>query len=377
MSDMDIDRETARDDRRIERLLSGAVLILLIAGCVVVLWPFKTALLWAVVLTFTTWPVYQRLLRAMGGRRTWAALVMTLALTMVLLLPFAIVGFTLADNVKELSGGVRQAFEAGPPEAPAWVARMPLVGPILSSYWNRFAGDGRAALVELQRVVEPAGDLILSGGLAIGHGIVDLTVSILIAFFLYRDGAGAAKRVKVAAERLGGQRGHHLLELAGNTVRGVVYGILGTALVQGVMAGVGFLIARVPGAVVLALLTFFLAILPMGPPLIWGPVTAWLFYRGQIGWGIFMLVWGLLISSVDNVIKPWLISKGSDMPFLLIFFGVIGGALAFGFIGVFLGPTLLAVGYRLLQEWAPPPEPPLPPPSVVETSLVVSPSAEQ
>jgi predicted PurR-regulated permease PerM len=136
------------------------------------------------------------------------------------------------------------------------------------------------------------------------------------------------------------------------TIRSVVYGILGTALVQGVVAGIGFLIARVPGAVLLGVLTFFMSIVPMGPPLVWIPATVWLYQHDSTGWALFMLVWGLGVSSVDNFVKPWLISQGSTLPFILIFFGVLGGALAFGFIGVFLGPTLLAVGFRVIQDWA-------------------------
>jgi predicted PurR-regulated permease PerM len=131
-----------------------------------------------------------------------------------------------------------------------------------------------------------------------------------------------------------------------------VYGILGTALTQAVMAGVGFFIAGVPGAGMLALLTFFLSVVPIGPPLIWIPATLWLFHQGSPAWALFMLVWGIGVSSIDNVVKPWLISQGSDMPFLLIFFGVLGGVVTFGFIGAFLGPTLLAVGYRLMTEWS-------------------------
>jgi predicted PurR-regulated permease PerM len=176
-------------------------------------------------------------------------------------------------------------------------------------------------------------------------------LSILIAFFLFRDGESAAERFSMMVERVADARGRRLLNLASSTVRGVVYGILGTALVQAVMAGIGYLIAGVPGAGMLALLTFFLSVVPIGPPLIWVPAALWLFHEGSTAWAVFMLVWGIGVSSVDNVVKPWLISQGSDMPFLLIFFGVLGGALAFGFIGVFLGPTLLAVGYRLVTEW--------------------------
>ena len=164
--------------------------------------------------------------------------------------------------------------------------------------------------------------------------------------------AGVQERQIVETLQDGGQRGMQLLQLAGNTVRGVVYGILGTALVQALMAGFGLVIAGVPGAALLALLTFFLSVVPMGPPLIMFPAAFWLFHQGSTGWGIFMLAWGMAVSSVDNVVKPWLISQGSDLPFILIFFGVLGGALVFGFIGVFIGPTLLAVGYRLFTEWA-------------------------
>ena len=140
-------------------------------------------------------------------------------------------------------------------------------------------------------------------------------------------------------------------------MRGVVFGILGTAIVQALVAGIGFTIAGVPGAILLAVLTFFFAVIPFGPPLIWLPAAFWLFTQHHTGMGIFMLLWGLLgISSVDNIVKPYLISQGSKMPFVLIFCGVIGGALAFGLVGVFLGPTLLAVAFRLIEEWSASPE---------------------
>jgi predicted PurR-regulated permease PerM len=176
-------------------------------------------------------------------------------------------------------------------------------------------------------------------------------MSLLIAFFLYRDGVTAAQRFTQATERLAGEEARRLIDLAGRTVRGVVYGILGTALAQSVVAGVGFAIAGVPRAGLLALLTFFLSIVPIGPPLVWIPAAVWLYFNESLGWAVFMIAWGMLVSSVDNVIKPMIISKGSDIPFILILFGVLGGALAFGFIGVFLGPTLLAVGFRLLKQW--------------------------
>jgi predicted PurR-regulated permease PerM len=292
------------------------------------------------------------------GRRTWAALLMTLAIALVLLLPFLVVGISLADNAKDLATSVQARLSAGPPDPPAWLVKVPVVGPRANAWWASMAWDGKRMSQALEGHIRPVLGWLVAAGLTFGRGLLELTLSILIAFFLYRDGAGAAEQLKAAVHRIAGDHGERLLELAGATVRSVVYGILGTALVQGVMAGIGFLIAGVPGAALLGLLTFFLSIVPMGPPLIWLPAALWLFSRGSVGWGIFMLIWGVGVSSVDNVIKPWLISRGTDLPFILILFGVLGGAMAFGFVGVFLGPTLLAVGYRLIREWATQPAPP-------------------
>jgi predicted PurR-regulated permease PerM len=338
---------------RWEQTLGWVVLLALLAGCLVVLRPFVSALLWAGVLCFSSWPIYRRLLRFLHNRRTLAALVMTLAMILVVLMPFVIVGATLADNVKQLTAAAQHWIENGPPGPPAWLAKVPAVGERAAEYWQSLAGDSAARWQEAQRFVKPVGAWLLWAGLALGVGVMELALSIFIAFFLFRDGVSVAGRLSAVVERIGGERGQHLLAVAGNTVRSVVYGILGTALAQAIMAGIGFFIAGVPGAALLALLTFFMSVVPVvGTGLVWIPAAIWLFHQGSTGWGIFMLVWGLGIGNLDNVLKPWLISQGSDLPFLLIFFGVLGGALAFGFIGVFLGPTLLAVGFRLMKEWA-------------------------
>jgi len=338
---------------RLEQNLGWMTLLLLLIGCLLVLRPFASALLWAVVLCFSSWPLYQRLLKLLHGRRTWAALLMALGMILVMLLPFVIVGATLADNVRDFTSSARTWIDAGPPAAPAWLAKIPVVGQQATERWQVLATDSTKLLAASKRFIEPVGASLVVATVAIGGGLLHLALSIFIAFFLFRDGRAVAERLTSGVQTIGGAQGMHLLEVAGNTVRGVVYGILGTGLVQAVMAGIGFAIAGVPGAALLALLTFFLSVVPVGPPLVWIPAALWLFYQGSTSWGIFMLVWGVLVSSVDNVVKPWLISQGSDLPFILIFFGVLGGALIFGFIGVFIGPTLLAVGYRLVVEWVP------------------------
>jgi predicted PurR-regulated permease PerM len=176
---------------------------------------------------------------------------------------------------------------------------------------------------------------------------------VFIAFFFYRDGVSVTTKLNKAVKRIVGDRTNHLLTVVGNTIKSVVYGIIGTAIAQGILAGLGFWVAGIPFAFLLGLLTFLLALIPAGPPFIWVPAAIYLFYKGQIAWGVFMAIWGFfVISGVDNVLKPYLISRGSNLPFMLVFLGVLGGVIAFGFIGIFLGPTLLAVGYALMDEWS-------------------------
>ena len=345
--------EVPKPKAAIERRLGLGLLTLLLLGCLLVLRPFLSSLLWAVVLSFSSWPLYNRLLRLLKNRRTLASIVMTLGMVLILLLPFVIVGVTLADNVNELTAAAKRLMQEGPPDPPAWLAKVPAVGKQATEYWKSLQADTERLWKEAQSLIEPVSRWLLKVGFALGGGLVELAVSIFIALFLFRDGVALAQRLTSIVERIAGEKGKHLLGVAGKTVRGVVYGILGTALAQAVAAGIGFLISGVPGSALLALLTFFSSVIPVvGTAIVWLPAALWLFHQGSTGWGVFMLIWGVGVSNIDNVVKPWLISQGSDMPFILIFFGVLGGALTFGFIGVFLGPTLLSVGFKLVSEWS-------------------------
>lgn len=322
------------------------------AGCIMILAPFLSAVLWAVIVCFSTWRVYERLLQLLRGKTHFAAAIMTLLLAAVMLVPFIIVGTSLGENMDNLSRALSRLKADGFPAPPGWVAGLPLVGPKLDALWRGFEADSTTLFDYARKLATPVSKWLLSAGLAFGEGLLHLTLSVLTAYFLYRDGTAVAARLRSGMERIAGIRARHLLEVAGNTVKGVVYGIIGACLAQGILAGLGFWIAGVPGPFLLGLLTCFLALIPIGPPLIWVPATLWLFHQEQIGWSIFMLIWGIVaISGVDNIIKPYLIAQGSAMPFILVLLGVLGGLLSFGVIGVFLGPTLLAVGYAILMEW--------------------------
>jgi predicted PurR-regulated permease PerM len=337
---------------RIEHSLTLAGLALLIVGCFLVLRPFLSALVWAAILCTTAWPLYQRLLVRLRGQSSLAALVMVILIAVVLLAPFIIVGATIADNADRVATWWRDMIASGPPEPPGWVAHLPIVGERASAYWSGMAHDTAQLVDEVRKYLEPARKLALASGASFVGAVLQLALSIFIAFFFFRDGETVVARLRGASERIAGERGFELAVVAGATVRGVVLGILGTALVQGVLAGLGFWIAGIKSAPLLGLLTFFLSPVPIGPPLVWVPAGLWLINIGDTGWGLFVLAWGaLVVSSIDNVLKPLIISRGSDLPFVLVLLGVLGGAVAFGFIGVFLGPVLLAVGYALLQAW--------------------------
>ena len=341
-------------EKRIEQAVQTTVLVILVIGCLLVLRPFVTALLGAAIMCFSTWPAYRHIERLTGNRRTLAALAMTLLLILIVVLPLALIAASISGSIAQAFDGLRSTLAGGLPAPPDWVRAIPLVGGSLDAGWREMASPQELEET-LKRFAQPARQGLLRFGVMLGEGVLQLSLVSFIGFFLYRDGAALLGWLQSALQRVSGALAPGLLQTVGGTIRGVVYGVLGTALAQGILAAVGLLIAGVPAPALLGFLTFLLSMLPIGPPLVWGGAAAWLFYQGEVGWAIFMAIYGLVvISGVDNLLKPLLISRGSSLPFVLVFLGGLGGVLAFGFIGVFLGPTLLAVGYALLREWARP-----------------------
>src|SRR5262245_32475363 len=281
-------------DRRFELVISGAALVVLLLGCALVLRPFATSLLWAVVLWLATAPLHQQMLAWVGGRHTVAAALMTLGVASVLLLPIVVVGTSVVGSWDELVSASRGWLDSlRNPQPPAWVGSLPLIGAHVSEEWIRLASDTQRVADQVEQWIQPATARVAAFALAILRGVTEIGVSILIAFFLYRDRVAVGDRFRAAVARIAGPSADPLIDLAVNTLHGVVYGILGTAVAQGVMAATGLLIAGVPGAILLGLLTFFLSIVPMGPPLVWVPATVWLYYQGEPGWALFMLIWGI------------------------------------------------------------------------------------
>ncbi|WP_145142876.1 AI-2E family transporter [Pseudomonas duriflava] len=335
-----------------DRLLVRILLLSLLGACVWVLLPFMSALFWAAVLAFASWPLMRGLSRRLDGRNTIAAAILSVGWILLVALPLVWVGMGLADHVRGTMDLVRTIQVGGLPPAPEWVARLPWIGDRLVSLWQTIDARGAAYFDSLKPYLGQVGNWLLARSARIGGGVLELALSLVLVFFFYRDGPRLVYLTeKVLLRLIGGQAGHYM-QLVGDTVHRVVNGILGTAAAQAILALIGLMIAGVPGAVGLALLTFALSLIPVGPPLVWIPSTLWLVLQQEYGYAIFLGAWGLFfISGVDNILKPYLISRGGDLPLVVVLLGVFGGLLAFGFMGLFLGPILLAVAYNLIRDW--------------------------
>lgn len=329
----------------------GAVVAVVI-GCYQVLHPLIPAILFSAVACSSTWPMYARVRRATGGRSDWAALLMTMFLVVLVIGPSTVLAVSLAEDATAIVAAMQALLDRGPLMPPTWLRDFPLIGDVLDGYWHRLAESRDEVADLLKSLGEPIRDFLVGAARAIGASLVQIALATFIAFFFYRDGEGLVRAVGRILARLAGDLGDELLVTIDSTVRSVVHSVFGTALAQAAVAVIGLLIAGVPGAFSLGVATFFLSLVPIGPPLVWGGAAIWLFYQGSLGWAIFMVAWGLVaISSIDDFVKPYLISRGSSLPILLIVLGVFGGVVAFGFIGIFIGPPMLAVGLTLLQFW--------------------------
>ena len=326
---------------------------LLLGTALWILQPFLGPIVWATMVVVATWPVMLRVQGATWGRRAPAVVVMTLALLLLFVVPLVLAIVTIVGNADRLVEWARLAAAYRLPDAPpAWLQNLPLVGSSAEGAWHKAAAIGLGEL--LPRLSPYAGDLtrwFVGQVGSIGVLLLQFLLTVVIAAVMYSRGEAAAELVNRFAHRLAGARGAEAVALAGGAIRAVALGVGGTALVQALLGGLGVALAGVPFATLLAALMFMLCIAQIGPmPVLLG-AAIWAFYDGSTGWAIFLVVWALVVGTLDNVLRPFLIKLGADLPLLLIFAGVIGGLLAFGLVGIFVGPVMLAVGYTLLEAW--------------------------
>lgn len=335
------------------RITLGVIcLLLLIAGSLWILRPFLAATIWATMLVVATWPLLEALEIRLGKRRGPAVALMTLGMVLLLVIPLWAAIETIAEHADEVARMATRVMESGLPQPPGWVGKVPLVGKRLSATLSEWAAAGPAGLeARLGPYVSDAARWIVYEAGDLGATLLQFLLVVILSAVMYSGGESAASGVRRFGRRLAGQRGEDCVILAGKAIRSVALGVGVTAIVQTLLGGIGLAVAGVPFASLLSAVMLMLCIAQVGPALVLFPAVAWMYWTGESTWATFLLVWSVVVSALDNILRPMLIKKGADLPLLLIFAGVIGGLLGFGLIGIFVGPVVLAVTYTLLEAW--------------------------
>jgi predicted PurR-regulated permease PerM len=324
----------------------------LVAGTGWVLRPFLLALVWATMIAISTWPVMLWFQRRLGGRRGAAVAAMVLLLLLLVVVPIYLAISTILEYSDRIGEAARHLSTVTLPTPPEWLGKLPLVGERLEARWIELAQRGPGALANTLAPYgrEAVSWLAQSAG-AFGGTLLHFLLTVLIAGILFSSGEEAATGLRRFFHRLGGRRGEDAVILASQAIRAVALGVVVTAVVQTVLAGIGLAVAGVPHAGLLTAIIMVACIAQLGPTLVLLPTVLWLYSTGATGWATALLVWSLGVAAIDNVLRPYLIKKGADLPLLLIFAGVLGGLLAFGVVGLFIGPAILAVAWTLVGAW--------------------------
>lgn len=340
-------------DRKLMEPMSTLIALgLLIGGCVMILLPFASALVWAAIFVFSTRHLYWRVNAALGGRNWLAASIFVVLIFALVVAPLLYAVLSFGSTASEFALTFRDKLQTGIPALPDWITSIRWVGPKIQEWWDKLILGDPDVREQLKEAMLIGLKGLLKFGAIAGQGLGMLVLSGFLSLFFYAGLPAVTQWLQAGMQRVTGSRAEQLLNIAGGTIQGVIFGILGTAVAQGFLIGIALFIAGIPSAAGLTFLAIALSLVPMGAALIWIPVALWLYQHGQTGMAIFVAVWCAGIAgSADNVIKPLLIGQNSNLPFVLIVLGVLGGALQFGALGVFLGPTLLAIGFALAKEW--------------------------
>lgn len=325
---------------------------LLIAATLWILRPFLPSLVWATMIVVATWPLMTGIQARLWGRRWLAVTVLTLALLLVFVIPFSFAIGAIVQHVDEIGAWAKSATAHELPPPPDWIVKLPLVGERVESVWREIvASRGAEFLPKIAPYVGHAARWFAGQVGGFGLMVVQFLLTVVIVAILYVSGESIGAGVRRFVRRLAGDRGDSVVNLAGQAIRSVALGVVVTALVQAVLGGIGLAVAGIPFASILTAVMFILAIAQIGVAPVLILAVIWVYWTGDSLWGTALLVWTILVAGLDNVLRPVLIKRGADLPLLLIFAGVIGGLLAFGLIGIFIGPVLLAVTYTLLTAW--------------------------
>lgn len=335
----------------IEKRTGLMLALIVLAGSVYLIAPFFQPMFWAALMVMTTWPIMAKLNRA-WHKPLLNAGIMSCLWAILVFAPLIAAIVMLSGDAKVVIAKMMAYIHAPLPDLPGFIVKLPGVGSFVTKAWADLQGMGAEWFEHFKPYVNKLLSVILAQGGSAGKLLMDISLTLLFAFLFYWEGERVVKFAHDVLDRLAGSKSREYVSIVTSTLQNVINGIVGTALAQAVLALIGFAVAGVPGALLLGVATFFLALIPMGPPLVWIPAAGWLFYQGELGWAIALAIWGVvIISGVDNVLKPLLISRGSVLPLPLVLLGVFGGVLNLGFIGIFIGPAVIALGYSLVTMW--------------------------
>jgi len=345
--------ENITGTRDVTRTTLGVLFIgSLIAASFWVLQPFITSILWATMIVVATWPAMLGLQARLRGKRGLAVAVMTVLLLLVIIVPFSLAVATIAARADDITAWGKSLATVTLPTPPGWIGGIPIVGPKVVETWGQYAALSPEELsARLAPYAGKAVSWFAARAGSIGTMFLEFLLTVIISAILYANGEAAASGIRSFARRLAGPSGENAVLLAARAVRSVALGIVVTAIIQSAIGGLGLVITGVPAAAVLTAVIFMLSMAQLGPALVLIPAVIWLYGKDGALWGTILLVFSIFALTIDNFVRPVLIRKGVDLPLVMIFAGVIGGLIAFGIIGLFIGPVVLAVSYTLLETW--------------------------
>ncbi|AEW44547.1 putative membrane protein [Serratia symbiotica str. 'Cinara cedri'] len=334
------------------RIIFGTLFIAtMIIVSIWVIQPFIPGLAWAAMVVITTWPLLIKLQKILWGKRSLAVIIMTLLLILLFILPISLMIVSLISNSGFVIAWTNTLSKMHMPDL-MWLQSLPMFGDkIYNSYHILLNTGGSAILARVQPYFVQTATWFVTQAIHIGRLLLDCTLMLLFSVILYARGEQVSCSIRHFAVRLGAERGDAAVLIGGQAIRAVALGVVVTALVQAVLGWISLVLSGIPVVTWLTLLIFICCLAQLGPLPVLVPVIIWLYWGGENTWATVLVIWSCMAAALDNVLRPILIRMEADLPTILILLGVIGGILAFGLIGLFIGPVVLAVSYRLLTIW--------------------------
>ena len=340
-----------RLEKHLEKPIGMAIVVGVLLAALYVLTPFAMTLAWGAIIAFATWPAVQWLHKVTGSRWLAAGLI-ALVFLVLLVGPLVAITMSLAGDAQQMIEPLVAMAHTTLPDAPTWIDSVPLVGGYVHQQWAVWVAKGPDWFLDVKPALHSAASYLLSHSGVVGSIIVQALMAIVFAFWFHIQGEQITKIIHQALGYIVGPSSSSYWTVAQNTIQGVINGVIGTSIIPAVLLAIGFAIAGVPGVLLLGVATFFLSLIPMGPPLLYVPAAIWLFNTDHVGMGIFLLFWGfVVVGGADHILKPILISRGGVLPMPIVLLGILGGMMVWGFLGLFLGPVFLALAFTLVREW--------------------------